>query len=135
MPTRRARIADHFGGQLDILVHNAGVTKDRTLAKMPEDRWQSLMEVNLLAPERITEALLPVLSKDGRIVCVSSMSAIAGNAGQTNYATSKAGLLDLVERAGTAARRSDDQRRRARVHRDPDDRGDAARRARGRAGG
>jgi 3-oxoacyl-[acyl-carrier protein] reductase len=90
-----ARIAEHFG-QLDILVHNAGVTKDRTLAKMPEDRWQSLMAVNLLAPERITEALLPKLSADGRIVCVSSMSAIAGNAGQTNYATSKAGLLDLV---------------------------------------
>jgi 3-oxoacyl-[acyl-carrier protein] reductase len=90
------RIADHIGGQLDILVHNAGVTKDRTLAKMPEDRWQSLMAVNLLAPERITEALLPKLSQDGRIVCVSSMSAIAGNAGQTNYATSKAGLLDLV---------------------------------------
>ena len=82
------------------LVHNAGVTKDRTLAKMPEDRWQSLMEVNLLAPERITAALLPLLSDDGRIVCVSSMSAIAGNAGQTNYATSKAGLLDLVARPG-----------------------------------
>jgi 3-oxoacyl-[acyl-carrier protein] reductase len=88
-----ARIAEHVG-TLDLLVHNAGVTKDRTLAKMPEDRWQSLMEVNLLAPERITEAV--ELSDDGRIVCVSSMSAIAGNAGQTNYATSKAGLLDLV---------------------------------------
>lgn len=89
-------LAERFADGLDILVHNAGVTKDRTLAKMPEDRWQSLMEVNLLAPERITEALLPVLREDGRIVCVSSMSAIAGNAGQTNYATSKAGLLDLV---------------------------------------
>jgi 3-oxoacyl-[acyl-carrier protein] reductase len=91
-----ARIAGHFEDGLDILVHNAGVTKDRTLAKMPEDRWQSLMEVNLLAPERITEALRPFLRDDGRIVCVSSLSAIAGNAGQTNYATSKAGLLDLV---------------------------------------
>jgi 3-oxoacyl-[acyl-carrier protein] reductase len=91
-----ARLAGHFEDGLDILVHNAGVTKDRTLAKMPEDRWQSLMEVNLLAPERITEALRPFLRDDGRIVCVSSLSAIAGNAGQTNYATSKAGLLDLV---------------------------------------
>ena len=89
-------LAERFADGLDVLVHNAGVTKDRTLAKMPEDRWQSLMEVNLLAPERITAALLPKLSDDGRIVCVSSMSAIAGNAGQTNYATSKAGLLDLV---------------------------------------
>jgi 3-oxoacyl-[acyl-carrier protein] reductase len=89
-------LAARFADGLDILVHNAGVTKDRTLAKMPEERWQSLMEVNLLAPERITAALAPVLRDDGRIVCVSSLSAIAGNAGQTNYATSKAGLLDLV---------------------------------------
>jgi 3-oxoacyl-[acyl-carrier protein] reductase len=87
-------LAERFAGGLDVLVHNAGVTKDRTLAKMPEERWQSLMEVNLLAPERITEAVR--LNDDGRIVCVSSLSAIAGNAGQTNYATSKAGLLDLV---------------------------------------
>jgi 3-oxoacyl-[acyl-carrier protein] reductase len=91
-----ARIAGHFEDGLDILVHNAGVTKDRTLAKMPEDRWQSLIEVNLFAPERITEGLRPLLRDDGRIVCVSSLSAIAGNAGQTNYATSKAGLIDLV---------------------------------------
>src|SRR3954452_18131823 len=87
-------LAERFAGGLDVLVHNAGVTKDRTLAKMPEERWQSLMEVNLLAPERITEAVR--LNDDGRIVCVSSLSAIAGNAGQTNYATSKAGLIDLV---------------------------------------
>src|SRR3954447_6921995 len=95
-PDAPERIAARFPGGLDIVVHNAGVTKDRTLAKMPEDRWQSLMEVNLLAPERITEALLPRLREHGRIVCVSSLSAIAGNAGQTNYATSKAGLIDLV---------------------------------------
>jgi 3-oxoacyl-[acyl-carrier protein] reductase len=89
-----AILAERFADGLDILVHNAGVTKDRTLAKMPEERWQSLMEVNLLAPERITAALR--LNDDGRILCVSSLSAIAGNAGQTNYATAKAGLLDLV---------------------------------------
>ena len=68
------RCAERFAGGLDILVHNAGMTKDRTLAKMPEDRWQSLIDVNLLAPERITAALLPLLRDDGRIVCVSSMS-------------------------------------------------------------
>ena len=99
-------LAERFADGLDVLVHNAGVTKDRTLAKMPEDRWQSLMEVNLLAPERITAALR--LNDDGRIVCVSSLSAIAGNAGQTNYATSKAGLLDLVSAtsSSTAGSRS-----------------------------
>jgi 3-oxoacyl-[acyl-carrier protein] reductase len=93
-PDAPSILAERFADGLDLLVHNAGVTKDRTLAKMPEERWQSLMEVNLLAPERITSALR--LNDDGRIVCVSSLSAIAGNAGQTNYATSKAGLLDLV---------------------------------------
>ena len=98
-PRRRARavLAERFADGLDVLVHNAGITLDRTLAKMPEERWQKLMDVNLIAPERITEALLPVMRDRGRIVCVSSLSAIAGNAGQTNYATAKAGLLDLVD--------------------------------------
>jgi 3-oxoacyl-[acyl-carrier protein] reductase len=98
-------IARHFRDGLDVIVHNAGVTKDRTLAKMPEDRWQSLMEVNLIAPERITERLMPLLHDDGRIVCVSSMSGIAGNAGQTNYATSKAGVIGLVETLAPALER------------------------------
>jgi 3-oxoacyl-[acyl-carrier protein] reductase len=96
-PDAPARLAERYAGGLDVLVHNAGVTLDRTLAKMPEERWQKLMKVNLLAPQRITEALLPVLGDRARIVCVSSLSAIAGNAGQTNYATAKAGLLDLVD--------------------------------------
>ena len=48
-----------------MLVHNAGITLDRTLAKMPEERWQKLMDVNLIAPERITEALLPVMATTG----------------------------------------------------------------------
>ena len=96
-PDAPARLAEQFADGLDVLVHNAGITLDRTLAKMPEERWQKLMDVNLLAPERITEALLPVMRDRGRIVCVSSLSAIAGNAGQTNYATAKAGLLDLVD--------------------------------------
>jgi 3-oxoacyl-[acyl-carrier protein] reductase len=98
-------LARHFKDGLDVIVHNAGVTKDRTLAKMPEDRWQSLMEVNLIAPERITQALLPLLRDNGRIVCVSSMSGIAGNAGQTNYATSKAGVIGLVETLAPALER------------------------------
>jgi 3-oxoacyl-[acyl-carrier protein] reductase len=98
-------IARHFRDGLDVVVHNAGVTKDRTLAKMPEERWQSLMEVNLIAPERITERLLGLLRDDGRIVCVSSLSGIAGNAGQTNYATSKAGVIGLVETLAPALER------------------------------
>ena len=94
-----ARIADGVGEGLDVLVHNAGVTLDRTIAKMPEERWTRLMEINLSSEERINDTLLDggLLRPNGRIVCVSSMSGIAGNSGQTNYATSKAGVIGMVE--------------------------------------
>jgi 3-oxoacyl-[acyl-carrier protein] reductase len=94
-----AAIAGRFSPKgLDVLVHNAGVTRDRTIAKMPADRWQGLVDINLSSEERINDALLDgVLAENGRIVCVSSLSGIAGNAGQTNYATSKAGVIGMVE--------------------------------------
>jgi 3-oxoacyl-[acyl-carrier protein] reductase len=94
-----AAIAARFAGGLDVVVHNAGVTRDRTLAKMPAERWSELLEINLSSQERIDDALLDggVLRAGGRIVCVSSMSGIAGNAGQTNYATSKAGVIGMVQ--------------------------------------
>jgi len=93
------QIAAHFKDGVDIVVHNAGVTRDRTIAKMPEDRWTQLMEINLSSEERIDDALLDseALNENGRIVCVSSMSGIAGNSGQTNYAASKAGVIGMVE--------------------------------------
>ncbi|HEX2095826.1 MAG TPA: 3-oxoacyl-ACP reductase [Solirubrobacterales bacterium] len=93
------RIADALGDGVDVVVHNAGVTKDRTIAKMPEDRWSVLMDINLSSEERINDELLSrdLLKPNGRIVCVSSMSGIAGNSGQTNYATSKAGVIGMVE--------------------------------------
>jgi 3-oxoacyl-[acyl-carrier protein] reductase len=92
-------IAERLSDGVDVVVHNAGVTRDRTLAKMPEDRWSSLMEINLSSEERINDELLhrDLLRRNGRIVCVSSMSGIAGNSGQTNYATSKAGVIGMVE--------------------------------------
>jgi 3-oxoacyl-[acyl-carrier protein] reductase len=94
-----ATIAERLSGGIDIVVHNAGVTRDRTIAKMPEERWSSLMEINLSSEERIDDELLhrDLLRRNGRIVCVSSMSGIAGNSGQTNYATSKAGVIGMVE--------------------------------------
>ncbi len=94
-----ATIAERLADGVDIVVHNAGVTRDRTIAKMPEDRWASLMEINLSSEERINDELLhrDLLRRNGRIVCVSSMSGIAGNSGQTNYATSKAGVIGMVE--------------------------------------
>jgi 3-oxoacyl-[acyl-carrier protein] reductase len=93
------RIAAELSGGVDVVVHNAGVTKDRTIAKMPEERWAQLMEINLSSEERINEELLgrKLLNGNGRIVCVSSMSGIAGNSGQTNYAASKAGVIGMVE--------------------------------------
>jgi 3-oxoacyl-[acyl-carrier protein] reductase len=93
------RIAERLADGVDVVVHNAGVTKDRTIAKMPEERWATLMEINLSSEERINDALLEakLLADNGRIVCVSSMSGIAGNSGQTNYAASKAGVIGMVE--------------------------------------
>jgi 3-oxoacyl-[acyl-carrier protein] reductase len=98
-PEAPERIAERFADGIDVLVHNAGVTKDRTIAKMPEERWASLMEINLSSEERINDALLAadLLAPNGRIVGVSSMAGIAGNNGQTNYATSKAGVIGMVE--------------------------------------
>ncbi|HEY1854495.1 MAG TPA: 3-oxoacyl-ACP reductase [Solirubrobacterales bacterium] len=94
-----AQIAERLEGGVDVVVHNAGVTKDRTIAKMPEERWAQLMEINLSSEERIDDELLGrnLLNENGRIVCVSSMSGIAGNSGQTNYAASKAGVIGMVE--------------------------------------
>ncbi|HNH86762.1 MAG TPA: 3-oxoacyl-ACP reductase, partial [Solirubrobacterales bacterium] len=92
-------IARELGEGVDLIVHNAGVTLDRTIAKMPEERWSKLMEINLSSEERINDAVLSadLLNANGRIVCVSSMSGIAGNSGQTNYAASKAGVIGMVE--------------------------------------
>jgi 3-oxoacyl-[acyl-carrier protein] reductase len=94
-----AAIAERLADGIDVVVHNAGVTRDRTIAKMPEERWSGLMEINLSSEERIDDALLDagLLRPNGRLVCVSSMSGIAGNSGQTNYATSKAGVIGMVE--------------------------------------
>jgi len=98
-PDAPATIAARLSGGVDVVVHNAGVTRDRTIAKMPEERWSSLLEINLSSEERINDELLHkgLLRENGRIVCVSSMSGIAGNSGQTNYATSKAGVIGMVE--------------------------------------
>jgi 3-oxoacyl-[acyl-carrier protein] reductase len=94
-----ATIAGHRTEGFDVLVHNAGVTRDRTLARMPEERWSSLLDINLSSEERINDALLKggALRRNGRIICVSSIAGIAGNAGQTNYSTSKAGVIGMVQ--------------------------------------
>jgi 3-oxoacyl-[acyl-carrier protein] reductase len=86
-------------GGVDVVVHNAGVTRDKTLGRMEDEQWDLLMAINLTSQERINDKLLEgdTLRRDGRIVTVSSMSGIAGNRGQVNYATSKAGVIGLVD--------------------------------------
>ncbi|MGX1302545.1 3-oxoacyl-[acyl-carrier protein] reductase [Streptomyces albogriseolus] len=93
-----ARIAEALPGGLDVLVHNAGVTRDRRLVNMPKDRWSSVLDVNLGSVLRTTDALLEAgaLRRDGRIVATASIAGIAGNAGQTNYGASKAGVTGFV---------------------------------------
>ncbi len=99
-------LTSRFGG-VDIVVHNAGVTRDKTIARMDESKWDMVLDINLSSQERINDVLLghdpsvsgktAVLKDGGRIVSVSSVSGIAGNRGQTNYATSKAGVVGLVD--------------------------------------
>lgn len=92
------RIAAALPDGLDVLVHNAGITRDRRLANMPADRWQAVLEVNLGSVLRTTDALLAAgaLRTGGRIVATASIAGLAGNAGQTNYGASKAGIAGLV---------------------------------------
>jgi len=96
-----ARIASHLLEEhagVDVVVHNAGVTRDKTLGRMSDEQWDKVIAINLTAQERINEELLAreAIRENGRIVSVSSMSGIAGNAGQTNYAASKAGVIGMV---------------------------------------
>ncbi|MDQ7987667.1 3-oxoacyl-ACP reductase [Pseudomonas sp. G34] len=93
------RLVEALPDGVDIVVHNAGITRDKTLAKMSEGLWESVIDVNLRAPQQLTSALLEAgtLRDNGRVVLIASLSGIAGNVGQTNYATSKAGLIGLAQ--------------------------------------
>ncbi|WP_454728498.1 3-oxoacyl-ACP reductase [Cellulosimicrobium protaetiae] len=93
-----ARILEHARarhGGLDVLVHNAGILRDKLLANMSADKWDAVVAVNLAAQLRITEYLLGAngFSSAPRIVSLASTSGIAGNRGQANYAFSKAGVI------------------------------------------
>ncbi len=92
-------LREHYDGRADILVNNAGITRDKLLANMDDARWDSVVAVNLLAPQRLTEGLVAggSIGDGGRIVGLSSMAGIAGNRGQTNYATTKAGMIGLTQ--------------------------------------
>ena len=85
-------------GHLDVVVHNAGITRDKLLANMDESRWASVLAVNLESQLRMNDQLLAGegLGEAPRIVCLASTSGVAGNRGQTNYAASKAGVIGMV---------------------------------------
>jgi len=103
-PTRLVTFLRDRYGRVDIVVHNAGVTRDKTLANMTSDKWQTVIAVNLIAPKRVDDALVDadLLPPGSRIIGISSVAGIAGNRGQTNYATSKAGVIGLVEASAGA---------------------------------
>jgi 3-oxoacyl-[acyl-carrier protein] reductase len=101
------RLLDHLAAHtngLDILIHNAGITRDKLLANMKPDQWDSVIAVNLESQLRINAALLDSdqLNAQSRVVSLSSTTGFAGNRGQTNYAATKAGVIGLV-RASVAA--------------------------------
>jgi 3-oxoacyl-[acyl-carrier protein] reductase len=97
-------VRDNHGGRADVLVNNAGITRDKLLANMDESRWDSVIAVNLEAPLRLTEGLIGngTIGEGGRVVGLSSMAGISGNRGQTNYATTKAGMIGLTESLAAA---------------------------------
>ena len=93
-----ADAAKKMGG-LDILVHNAGVTRDKMLGNMPEGHWDMVMNINIASQLRINEQLVAdgAMGEGGRIVSISSIAGIAGNLGQTNYGTSKAAVISMID--------------------------------------
>jgi 3-oxoacyl-[acyl-carrier protein] reductase len=88
-------------GALDILINNAGILRDRTIAKMSEDEWESVLRINLSGAFHCIQQAQPLLRPGGRIVNLASVSGQLGLFGQANYAASKAGLIALTK---TAAR-------------------------------
>ncbi|HLS48763.1 MAG TPA: 3-oxoacyl-ACP reductase [Actinomycetaceae bacterium] len=98
-PDAAQRILDHADaryGHLDVVVHNAGILRDKLLANMRPEQWHDLMAVNLEAPLRMSAALAGQLGPTARILSLASTSGIAGNRGQTNYGAAKAGIIGMT---------------------------------------
>ncbi len=96
-----AQIKEDFG-HIDILVNNAGITKDTLLLRMAEAQWDAVINVNLKSAFNFIHALLPIMMRQrgGSIINMSSVVGVHGNAGQANYAASKAGLIALAKSVG-----------------------------------
>jgi len=92
------QISEEFG-TVDILVNNAGITKDTLLMRMTEEQWDAVIKVNLKSVFNFTKAVQPIMlkKKAGSIINISSVVGVAGNAGQANYAASKAGIIGFTK--------------------------------------
>ncbi len=84
-------------GRLDILINNAGITKDRTLKKMAQEEWTKVISTNLSGVYNVTKNAISLMEKNSRIITISSIVGIYGNFGQTNYAASKAGIIGFTK--------------------------------------
>ncbi len=86
-------------GHVDVVIHNAGITRDRTLKKMSKNEWRSCLDINLRAVEELTQMMLEakVVAQGGRIIMMASISGIGGNIGQCNYSAAKAGLIGYAK--------------------------------------
>lgn len=86
-------------GRIDVLVNNAGVTRDAPFLRMRDDQWYQVIDIDLTSAFVCSQAVLPMMREQqyGRIVNISSLAALAGNKGQVNYAAAKAGLIALTK--------------------------------------
>ncbi|MGG4610207.1 3-oxoacyl-ACP reductase FabG [Providencia sp. Me31A] len=88
------QIREEFG-EIDILINNAGITRDNLLMRMKEEEWQDIIDTNLSSVYRLSKSVLRAMMKKrcGRIISIASVVGVMGNAGQANYAAAKAGLI------------------------------------------
>ena len=86
-------------GKIDVLVNNAGITKDGLLMRMSEEDFTNVVDINLVGTFNVTRNVIPLMvkQKSGRIISISSVVGVAGNAGQTNYSASKAGIIGFTK--------------------------------------
>src|SRR5271169_5571536 len=98
-PDRLMREAEAAMGQIDILINNAGITRDALALRLKDEDWQAVIDIDLSAAFRLIRAALRgmVRRRHGRVISIASVVGITGNAGQANYAAAKAGLIGLAK--------------------------------------